>query len=87
MESGIVGDPEHAGLRLTKHAERRLAERNISAEQVREGMKTAKESRQVTTVLGKYGTPVNIYNGSNGITVIEETAGRNVGRIITAYYE
>jgi hypothetical protein len=47
---------------------------------------TAKQSAQITTTTGQYGTPVKVYKGTNGITVVEETAGRNAGRIITAYH-
>jgi hypothetical protein len=35
---------------------------------------------------GKYGTPQNVYKGSNGLTVIEETQGRNAGKIITLWW-
>jgi len=29
------------------------------------------------------GTPQKLYSGTNGLTVVEETAGRNAGKIIT----
>ena len=35
--------------------------------------------------MGKYGTLQNVYRGSNGTTVIVETAGRNAGKVITLY--
>jgi hypothetical protein len=47
---------------------------------------TAKATGNVTTQIGKYGTPQNVYNGTNGLTVVEETAGRNAGKIITGWW-
>ena len=48
-----------------------------------EAIKTAKETGNVTIKTGKYGTPQIHYKGSNGITVVVETVGRNAGKIIT----
>ncbi|MGB4102139.1 MAG: hypothetical protein WBK91_09580 [Alphaproteobacteria bacterium] len=63
-----------------------MAQRKITADQVEEAIRTAIKSRQVVTQTGKYGTPVKIYKGTNGVTVIQETAGRNAGKIITTCY-
>jgi hypothetical protein len=35
--------------------------------------------------MGKYGTQQNVYTGSNGVTVVQETAGRNAGKVITSW--
>jgi len=70
---------------LTSHAAERLAERGITDDEVQEAIRTAKESGGVTTQTGKYGTPQNVYKGSNGVTVVVETSGRNAGKVITSY--
>ena len=70
----------------TQHGGERLGQRNISQSDVDTAVKTAEETGQVTTQIGKYGTPQNVYNGSNGLTVVIETAGRNAGKIITAWW-
>ncbi len=53
--------------------------------EIDEAIKTAKETGGIITKEGKYGTPQNIYTGTNGITVVEETSGRNAGKIITSW--
>lgn len=75
----IVGKPNN----LTKHGEVRWAERNITQREVQEAMKTAKESSNITSKIGKYGTLQHRYHGKNGVTVIVETEGRNAGKIVT----
>jgi RHS repeat-associated protein len=81
---GAATGSEEVG--LTEHAAQRLAERGISKAQVQDAIRTAKEAGRVTSKLGKYGTPQEIYQGSNGITVVIETAGRNAGKVITAFF-
>jgi hypothetical protein len=48
-------------------------------------IKTARKTGNIVTKVGKYGTPQNVYTGSNGVTVVEETTGRNAGKIITSW--
>ena len=84
---GIVGNILcSSGGGATQHGGERLGQRNISQSDVDTAVKTAEETGQVTTQIGKYGTPQNVYNGSNGLTVVIETAGRNAGKIITAWW-
>jgi hypothetical protein len=70
----------------TVHGGERAAERGFTQAQIDEAKKTAEETGNVTTQIGKYGTPQKIYNGTNGLTVIEETQGRNAGKIITGWW-
>ncbi len=74
---------EEAG--LTEHGAERFVERNITNDEAQKAMQTAKETGNVITQMGKYGTPQQVYVGSNGVTVIVETSGRNAGKIITLY--
>ncbi len=84
---GIVGNVLcSSGGGSTQHGGERLGQRNISQSDVDTAVKTAEETGQVTTRIGKYGTPQNVYNGTNGLTVVIETAGRNAGKIITAWW-
>jgi hypothetical protein len=69
----------------TNRGHHRANQRDISAKEIQEAIKTAKAAGRVTTKTGKYGTPQNIYHGTNGVTVVEETAGRNAGKIITVW--
>ncbi len=69
----------------TEHGMARALGRGISDEQVQEAIRSAEVSGSVTTQIGKYGTPQKVYNGTNGITVVVETAGRNAGKVITAW--
>jgi len=56
----------------TNHGNERLEQRNISQEAVDKAIESAKETGQVMTKIGKYGTPQNIYNGANGLTVVSK---------------
>ena len=69
----------------TDHGNLRSNQRGISPEEVQGAIRSAKITGNVTTKIGKYGTPQNHYKGSNGVTVIEETSGRNAGKIITMW--
>ncbi|MBV9037162.1 MAG: DUF4258 domain-containing protein [Acidobacteriaceae bacterium] len=80
------GGTSGGGGGATNHGNERLEQRNISQEDVDKAIESAKETGQVMTKIGKYGTPQNIYNGANGLTVVVETAGRNAGKIITAWW-
>jgi len=71
--------------RLTDHGAERLLERGISNDEVQEAVRTAQETGNVVTQIGKYGTPQNIFQGSNGVTAVVETTGRNAGKVITLY--
>ena len=68
---------------FTDHAAIRAAERGISSQEAQEALQTAKDAGNVVTQTGKYGTPQLIYQGSNGVTAVVETAGQNAGKIIT----
>jgi hypothetical protein len=70
----------------TVHGSRRAGERNFTQADIDEAKKTATETGNVTTQTGKYGTPQKLYSGTNGLTVVEETAGRNAGKIITGWW-
>lgn len=70
---------------LTAHGNKRSNQRGVSQKEVKEAIRTAKETGNVITKIGKYGTPQNHYRGSNGVTVIQETQGRNAGKIITIW--
>ncbi|MDH5723697.1 MAG: phage minor head protein [Alphaproteobacteria bacterium] len=70
----------------TDHAALRSNQRSASQKDIEEAIKTAKEAGNVITKTGKYGTPQKVYKGSNGLTVIEETQGRNAGKIITLWW-
>jgi RHS repeat-associated protein len=81
-----AGAAESEGAQLTEHAAQRLAERGISPTQAQEAIKTAEEAGNVTPQTGKYGTSQTVYKGTNGVTVVVENAGRNAGKIITAWF-
>ncbi len=70
---------------MTTHGAIRVGQRKISQAEIQEAQRTALEKGSVITKLGKYGTPQNVYKGSNGVTVIIESSGRNAGKIITLY--
>jgi hypothetical protein len=61
--------------------------RKITSEDIKFAIKTAKENGEVTIKTGKFGTPQKMYRGSNKVIVIEETSGRNAGKIITSWRE
>ena len=63
----------------------RLAERGISEADIDTAVQTAKASGRVITQIGKYGTPQLKFIGSNGVTVVVETVGRNAGKVISAW--
>lgn len=69
----------------TNHGNIRSSQRNISTQEIEEAIKSAKENGNVITKTGKYGTLQNHYKGSNGVTVVIETSGRNAGKIITVW--
>lgn len=68
---------------LTDHGLIRWEERRITQQETAEAIRTAKQTGNIITTLGKYGTTQFHYIGSNGITVVVETEGRNAGKIIT----
>jgi SPP1 gp7 family putative phage head morphogenesis protein len=70
---------------LTSHGNLRVNQRNITQEEIQEAIKTAKETGNVAIKTGKYNTPQIHYKGSNGITVVQETSGKNAGKIITLW--
>lgn len=69
----------------TAHGNQRAKQRGISDKEIREAIRSAKKSGNVETKTGKYGTSQNHYKGKNGVTVIEETEGKNAGKIITVW--
>lgn len=70
----------------TEHGALRSNQRQASEREIQEAIRTAKETGNVQTKTGKYGTTQNHYIGSNGLTVVEETEGRNAGKIITLWW-
>ncbi len=83
---GLVGNILCSnGSDATQHGSDRMTERGISQQDIDEAISSAEATGQVTTQMGKYGTPQNIYKGANGVTVVIELAGRNAGKIITAW--
>lgn len=79
--SGRVEQSENA----TEHGAIRTAQRRISSNEIDDAIRSATNTGRVSTVTGKYGTPQIHYTGSNGITVVVETSGRNAGKIITLW--
>ncbi len=77
-----TADPAMA---TTDHGAIRASARSIADTDIQEAMDTASQSGNVITQKGKYGTPQNVYNGTNGVTVVIETSGRNAGKIITVW--
>lgn len=77
--TGKINKPDN----LTEHGAVRFTHRRISKEETQEAIATAKETGNTTIKTGKYGTDQIHYRGSNGVTVIIETSGRNAGKIIT----
>jgi hypothetical protein len=70
----------------TDHGALRGVQRKITPTDKARAIQTAKETGNVTTKIGKYVTKQIHYRGSNGITVVVETGGRNAGKVITFWY-
>lgn len=70
---------------LTEHGVLRFEQREISIKEVQEAIKSAKQTGNMVEKVGKYGTPQIHYKGENGVTVIQETTGRNAGKVITLW--
>lgn len=68
---------------LTEHGEMRWSERKITKQETAEAIKTAEDEGNIIEKTGKYGTLQYHYKGTNGVTVVVETQGRNAGKIIT----
>ncbi len=81
----ILSEEGPQATRLTDHGAIRVGQREISRAEIQEAQRSALEKGNVITKLGKYGTPQNVYKGSNGVTVIIESSGRNAGKVITLY--
>jgi RHS repeat-associated protein len=73
-------------IELTEHGAVRLAQRGITKEMVKDAVKTAEESGAIKSNVGQYGSIQHVYQGSNGISVVVETEGRNAGKAITAFW-
>lgn len=71
--------------RQTDHGHQRVGDRSITDKDIDAAIETAKKSGNITVKNGPYNTPQHHYHGSNGLTVIVETQGRNAGKIITMY--
>ena len=80
-----VGEDAAADAGLTAHGAERISERGITDEEAQEAINTATQSGDTSIQMGKYGTSQQVYNGSNGITVIVESSGRNAGKIIALW--
>ena len=69
----------------TLHGAERFKERGFDDNDIVTAIRTAKESGSVVSRTGKYGTAQRVYNGTNGITVVIETEGRNANKVITLF--
>ncbi len=70
----------------TRHGDVRSASRSYSPQDVQQAIDSARKTGQVEFQIGKYGTPQSVYTGTNGLTAVLETAGRNAGKLITAWW-
>ncbi len=77
--------PNERKSNFTTHGGVRSNQRNITSSEIEEAIRTAKENSNVAKKTGKYGTPQDHYVGSNGVTVVVETEGRNAGKVITVW--
>ena len=83
--SSYTVDKSSSDLRLTGHARERAIERDISDQEIRNAISSAKKEGNVIRKFGKYKTLQDHYIGKNGVTVIIESSGKNAGQIITLY--
>ncbi|SRR6266436_825537 len=67
------------------HAAARAAQRGISQGEIDAAVQTARAAGRVVQQVEKYGTPQEVYQGTNSVTVVVETAGRNAGKAITVW--
>ena len=81
-----AGTAASTTLRLTVHGAARLAEKGISQAMVDEAVSSAEQTGAIVSQIGKYGTIQQVYHGTNGISVVVETEGRNASSVITAYF-
>ncbi len=70
---------------LTEHGNMRIDDRSITQNEIQDATNSARQTGNVAIKTGKYGTPQIHYRGSNGLTVIIETVGRNAGKAITFF--
>lgn len=68
---------------FTDHGAIRSGQRKITQSDADAAIQSARETGDISTKIGKYGTPQIHYKGKNGVTVVVETKGRNAGKIIT----
>ena len=71
---------------LTEHGFGRVVTRAMTPGLLNDAVRTAIAAGRIVSKVGKYGTPQKHYIGSNGITVVMETQGRNAGKIVTAFW-
>lgn len=71
---------------MTTHAALRMAERGITQQAVDYAVESAERVGNVVTQTGKYGTTQEVFTGTNGITAVVETEGRNAGKVVTTYW-
>jgi hypothetical protein len=81
----IFSSEDSAPQEFTSHGAIRSSQRAISRAEASEAINSAKTQGNVTTQIGKYGTKQYVYKGSNSVTAIEGSSGRNAGKIITLY--
>ena len=70
---------------LTQHALKRALQRGITKADINEAVKSAKIAGDVSTQIGKYGTPQQVFTGKNGVVVVIENVGRNAGKSVTVW--
>lgn len=71
--------------KLTDHGTLRIGQRLRSEQDVNVAVESAIKTGKITDKIGKYGTRQFHYQGSNGLTVIIETEGKNAGKVVTAF--
>ena len=63
-----------------------MAQRGITQQAIDYAVQSAERVGNVVTQTGKYGTPQNVFTGTNGITVAIETEGRNAGKVVSLWW-
>jgi hypothetical protein len=63
-----------------------MAQRGITQQALDYAVESAERVGNVVTKTGQYGTTQEVYTGTNGITVVVETEGRNAGKAVSAWW-
>jgi hypothetical protein len=68
------------------HAAEQMTRKGITQQAVDYAVESAQRAGRVATGQSKYGTTTVVYEGTNGVTVVVETAGRNAGKAATVHW-